>query len=555
MLGRLRLISGLILFVFVLGHLTNHALGIVSLGAMNDGLKYTIEPWRTVPGTLLITTALTVHAVLAVWALYCRRSLRMKPWEAFQLVTGFLVPVMLVGHVLATRGANEVFGLEEGYALQLYLQWIAQPYYGILITSALLVVWTHACIGWHYWLRLKPWYSRVKTVAFALALLVPALALAGIISAIFRVVRLSRSEKWETRLLSKVSELGSEFPEFVQGNELAMQFMVFGVVGTVLLIHFARKIFDAKRGEESLTYRDVHLENHKTIRFSPGQSALDMIRNSGFDHPSVCGGKGRCSTCRVRVDEGLETLAEPSNDELRVLSRISAPPNVRLACQLHPVGSLAVTALLQPGASARDGFERTPSQDGDEQQIAVLFADIRAFTKLSETRLPYDTAFLLNRYFAAMGKAIEQEGGHVDKFIGDGVMALFGINENLETGCQKAIKAAAAMSTKLEELNQSLKNDLVEPLRIGIGVHSGTAIVGTMGYNRATGLTAIGDVVNTASRLESMTKDYSVQFVVSDTTVEKSGFDLAAIQLESVKIRGREESLPVRIVPDASKLF
>ncbi len=177
---------------------------------------------------------------------------------------------------------------------------------------------------------------------------------------------------------------------------------------------------------------------------------------------------------------------------------------MRLACQLRPTGDIKVTPLLPPFATARDGFARPGYLQGGELEIAILFADLRAFTRLAETRLPYDVVFVLNRYFAAMGRAVEEAGGHLDKFIGDGVMALFGIGSDPATGCREALHAARLMSEHLVELNAALENDLGEPLRIGIGLHFGPTIVGEMGYSKAVSLTAVGDAVNTASRLESL---------------------------------------------------
>ena len=115
-------------------------------------------------------------------------------------------------------------------------------------------------------------------------------------------------------------------------------------------------------------------------------------------------------------------------------------------------------------------------------------------------------------------------------------------------------KAARRMSLALDDLNEALSGDLDLPLRIGIGLHAGPTIVGEMGYERATQLTAIGDVVNTASRLESMTKEFAVELVVSQELLERSGITLADAPHHYVEIRGRRERLDVRPVKRASEL-
>ena len=554
MIGRLRLISGLVLFVFVLGHFMNHALGIISVKAMNTGLAYTVEPWRTTTGTIIFLAALVVHAALAIRALYARKTFRMRGSELAQLVLGFLIPVVLAAHVLATRGVHEVFGLEEGYAFQLYVLWETNPLRGMINALALLVVWVHACIGWHHWLRLKSWYQSKQTYAFAFALLVPALALAGYVSAGVRIMARARNEKWVERLTAKYESNQPAVSEYISQTESLIQASTIGVVLLILAIYGIRKFILSKPGSEQLLFRSAELKENNKLGLRPGTTVLDLLRDKGIPHASVCGGRGRCSTCRVRIDAGLEALPSPSALESKVLSRIAAPPNVRLACQLVPSKSISATALLLPSATTRDVMTRTRTIDGEELEIAVLFADIRAFTQLSEAKLPFDTAFLLNRYFAAMGQAIEQSGGHVDKFIGDGVMAIFGIEKDLSEGCADAIHAARKMAEKLEALNTDLANDLPAPLKIGIGIHCGSAIVGTMGYKEASSLTAIGDMVNTSSRLEGITKTYDAQLVVSEETVKNSGIDFGDFLLHEVKIRGRNELLEVRVIENAASL-
>jgi adenylate cyclase len=162
--------------------------------------------------------------------------------------------------------------------------------------------------------------------------------------------------------------------------------------------------------------------------------------------------------------------------------------------------------------------------------------------------------FILNRYFAAVGRAVESAGGRVDKFLGDGVMALFGIESGAQQGCREALTAARLMSERMGELNASLRGEIERPLRIGIGIHAGPIIIGEMGYGGATAMTAIGDAVNTASRLEELTKEYTVELVVSEAVVSRAGFDLSGFPRQEVEIRGKTETLVVRTLTSAAEL-
>ena len=244
----------------------------------------------------------------------------------------------------------------------------------------------------------------------------------------------------------------------------------------------------------------------------------------------------------------------PGEAEARVLRRVGAAPDVRLACQTRPTADISVTPMLPPDASPRDSFARTASMQGQEQQIAVLFADIRGFTTISEDKLPYDVVFMLNRYFRSMGEAIDGAGGRVDKFIGDGIMALFGVDQTPQRGSEQALRAAREMAIRLDDLNDLLAHDLPEPLRIGIGIHCGPAIVGEMGYGSVVSFTAVGDTVNTASRLETMTKRWGAQLVVSEDTATLAGFDLSGFPSEATDVRGRQGSMTVHIIADARTL-
>jgi adenylate cyclase len=256
----------------------------------------------------------------------------------------------------------------------------------------------------------------------------------------------------------------------------------------------------------------------------------------------------------VRVDRGGEGLAPPSDAERRVLRRVGAPPNVRLACQLRPTRDVDVVPLLPATATAREGERRSASASGQEQEVAVLFADIRGFTRFAERRLPYDVVFFLNRYFEAVGAGIEQAGGIANQFTGDGVMALFGVDGTAEEGSRQALAAAAVLHERVAELSRSMAGELDAPLRIGVGIHIGPAVVGRMGYKMADYLTAVGDTVHVASRLEQLTKDFDAALVISEFVALRAGLDVSDWARHELTLRNRREPLVVRVLVDIGRL-
>ena len=177
MVRRLRLWSGLVLFAYVGTHLANHALGLVSLDAMEGGRIWFLALWRNPVGTLALYGALLVHLVLALWSLYRRRQLRMPRWEAAQIALGLTIPLLLVEHVIGTRFLYQFFGVEDTYRYVVLVLWELKPDAGVRQTLVLLIAWTHGCMGLHFWLRLKPWYGSAAPLAYAGALLLPVLAL------------------------------------------------------------------------------------------------------------------------------------------------------------------------------------------------------------------------------------------------------------------------------------------------------------------------------------------------------------------------------------------
>jgi adenylate cyclase len=547
---RARLWSGLVMLAYVVTHFLNHSLGLVSVRAMDAALHLNYALWGSPPGTLALYGAFATHYSLALWALWQRRSLRMPLGEALQLVLGFSIPFLLAEHVISTRVGDSFFNEEYGYYASVLLTFfVKSPWRGVLQLTVLVVAWVHAMIGLRFWLRVKPWYPRWQWALFTAALLLPTLAILGFAEGGREITALAQDPAWVARTIAEHRRISPANLAFLATVVLGTRGFFAAALLAVLLARSVRRLLQRRRGLVRLSYGSGRI-----VEIVPGLSVLEASRLADIPHASVCGGRGRCSTCRVRIagDPGL--IPAPSPEERRVLDRVGAAPDVRLACQLRPLGALSVTLLLPATAQARDGFARPAYLHGSEREIAILFADLRAFTRLAERKLPYDLVFLLNRYFAEMGHAIEEAGGHIDKFIGDGVMALFGLDRGVDAGCREALAASRAMSLRLQRLNELLAADLVEPLRIGIGIHVGGAIIGEMGYGRAVSLTAVGDAVNIASRLEGLARDNSAELVVSETVLAHAGLALSDTPAQELEIRGRIERLKLRILSSARDL-
>ncbi|HZD19947.1 MAG TPA: adenylate/guanylate cyclase domain-containing protein, partial [Burkholderiales bacterium] len=190
-----------------------------------------------------------------------------------------------------------------------------------------------------------------------------------------------------------------------------------------------------------------------------------------------------------------------------------------------------------------------------ERSVVAMFVDLRGSTRLAESRLPYDVVFIMNQFFSEMYAALAATNGYYAQFRGDGLLALYGLESDIEQACRDAMRGAAEMQRRVEALSHSLKAELTEPLRIGIGAHAGVAIVGTMGPREAPIHSAIGDNINIAARFEGMTKAYNCVLVVSADTLAQAGLDAHGAPLHRVKVRGRSERMSVYAINDPRTLF
>ncbi len=310
-LQRLRLISGLVLFVFAATHFLNHALGLVSLEAMHvfqDWRKVVTRSW---PGTLVLAAAAAAHVGLALWKLARRATWRMPLWEAAQILIALAIPFLLIPHIMFTRVAAERFGVGDSYSYELVWLW---PAYAVLQNVLLALVWAHACIGLHYWLRLAPTYRRIEHWLILPAVALPVLAIAGFVTAGQATVEIMAEEEVFEALKER-----SRWPDdeavgwLVATGDMARYAFaaLIALAGAVLLLRMARRPLKAQKadhgavklpiGPPALAQDATGINYHDgpTVALLPGRTLLETSRANGVPHASVCGGRARCGTCQV----------------------------------------------------------------------------------------------------------------------------------------------------------------------------------------------------------------------------------------------------------------
>lgn len=549
----IRLTTGLILFAFATSHLINHAFGIRSVNAMQAASAVLLAPWQTDAGLIVLYTAFLGHGLLGFYALYRRRHLRMPASEAWQLALGLTIPFLLMSHAVGIRLGEFQYSRELGYAPILNKFWVLSPDFALpRQLLLLLVLWIHGCIGLRAWLRTKPWYQRFTGVLASLATLVPVLAILGVVNAGLNLRdAVLRDQAYASSLGpapgSPEAQHAATAVRIADGTAIFYLGLVFGMFGLRAARNWHAKRFHAIR----ITY-----PGHRVVSVPAGFSVLEASRWTGIPHASVCGGRGRCSTCKVRIVEGGQRLAVPNPVESQTLRRIRAPASVRLACQLRPTTDIAVEPLVAAGRGPTSGAARFDAAlaGGQELRIAAMFVDLRESTRLAAGRLPFDALFIFDRYIQAVTEAIRRNRGHTTSIAGDGVMSAFGVEGSAALAARNAFQAALEIWNGLQILSEELADELRVPLRIGIGIHVGTAVVGLVRTGESQSLQFLGDTGNVAAKLEAQTKELNCTLVASAAALSLVAPGNTHIQTNTVAIAGKAAPIQVAIFRDKREL-
>ncbi|MGB8569764.1 MAG: adenylate/guanylate cyclase domain-containing protein [Pseudolabrys sp.] len=546
---QVRLITGLVMFVYIFSHFFNHALGNISYDAMETWLRYHVWFWRIPIVNDTLYLAAIIHFSLGLWALYQRRHFRYSTAEITQLVLGLSIPLWLAGHLGAERLSGALFGWPPfNYASALYTYWVTAPYNIAVQFISLTVAWTHACIGLYFWLRLKSFFDWAAPVLLSVAVLMPALAMIGAHHGGREVAQLAEDSEWRNENLKRVP---AGQARLITEISLVYFPVAYGAaIGLVFAGRGLRTFRERRRGMVTISYPN------RQVRIPKGMSVLEASLRHKIPHASVCGGRARCSTCRIRVVSDRSKLPKPTGREAFVLESIgvSANPSIRLACQLRPQSDLSVIPILPANMNAELLRKGSRMNIGKERYIVSMFVDMRGSTKLAEARLPFDVVFLINRFLGACSQAALDAGGQPNQFVGDGVLALFGIEVDAKTACRQAIRAATKVATNVDLMNRQLASDLPEPIQYGIGIHGGEVIIGDIGFQDHTVFTALGDPVNVAARLQDMTKTLDCKAIISDEVFATAGVAAGSLASKEVTIRGREEPMIVRTIVDPTVL-
>jgi adenylate cyclase len=193
---------------------------------------------------------------------------------------------------------------------------------------------------------------------------------------------------------------------------------------------------------------------------------------------------------------------------------------------------------------ASEAVERVLAGDslalgGERRVVTVLFADLRSSTELADTLVPTDLVEYLNRYVGAMAESVFENGGMLDKFLGDGLMAIFGVMDEPTAGALPAVQTARAIRGRFATLNECQP----EPVRFGIGIHTGEVVLGAVGISRRSDFTAVGDTVNTASRLEGLCKRFEVDCILSEATASRLNGTVPLRRLGPSVVRGKSQPI------------
>jgi len=358
MTKKIRLISGLILFAFLTSHLLNLSFGLISLKALDDSRLWFLIFWATKLGVALIMISIATHLILGLTALYNRNTLRMNRSDMIQLILGLVIFPLLFGHMLGVIIGPLMTGTRQTYFSILTLFWVLDPVLGLKQVIVTVITWIHGCMGLVIWMRIQSWWPRVAGFVYPLVIAIPLLALLGMVEAGKEVIELNRDPTLAEAALKTLSATPDIFETLLFMQTMGLS-GYFAILVFVLLARYIRVRKDG--GALSIRYADGTRLDARS-----GLTLLEISRMNNIPHASLCGGKGRCGTCLVRIHEGWDHLPKASELEQKTLARVNADSDTRLACQVIPgKGTVSIERLFPAYIEPKD-LRRARKSEGDD---------------------------------------------------------------------------------------------------------------------------------------------------------------------------------------------
>ena len=508
----LRLASGLVLFTYVTLHLAAHAFGLISIDVAESALRVTVLFWHSGVGTILLYSAAAVHIGLALVAVYDRRTLRMPPVQGLRIVLGLTMPLVLIGHFVATRYAFERFGLPADYHRVVGNLWATS---GQGRQLALLAPgWLHGCLGLNFAFGSKRIWQRLRFPLFGFALLLPVLSGLGFLMMGRELAERPAAVDAGRVPATATSIEGTALVDMREGVLAAY----LGLIGLMVAARVVRSFEERRRGSRiRISYPE------RSVTVPRGWTVLEASRAFGVAHQSTCGGRARCTTCRVRVTEGQAHCPAPAIDERRALDRIAADADVRLACQLRPTGDVSLSPLV---AVEQEWWRATPpSRTTTEREVAVLFLEVRfGAAGGAKTASAHDTLYALEHFHAIAAAAIESAGGVQCRQSGDSWMALFGLDaDGVRRSLRQALVAAQQIEARFAVLAGRLVREMSFEADFSVVVHVGPVVAGMIGEGETRRLSAVGDAIRVAERLHASARRQGARFAISDAAANAAG--------------------------------
>ena len=307
--------------------------------------------------------------------------------------------------------------------------------------------------------------------------------------------------------------------------------------------------------KEDMNFYAMVEPDHKKIEVAANESILTASLRSNISHLSACGGTGKCSTCRVEVTNGLQNCSSRSELEEKLSKKLSFPKNIRLACQTTISGPVSYRRLLLDKRDLSNSNQLANiklESVGTIRNLSIMFCDIRGFTPFSEALAAYDVIFILNRYISIMRDVIIKNGGEINNYIGDAILAIFGLKDSRQQTL-RAANAAMEMLQAMDEFKEYLSKAYGRDFDIRIGIHYGEVILGSVGFGEDKKFTVIGDTVNIASRIEAINKDAGTRFLISDVAYERIKNFVEVSNFVRLKLRGSSKLITLHEINSVDK--